>query len=59
MVIVIPSSWCEPGGSIWLWVTVVGGFAVVAVGLYLYFRFVAKPLNDEDAEEPILEDASA
>jgi hypothetical protein len=38
---------------------VVGGFAVVAVGVYLYFRFVAKPLedDDEDAEQPVLEGA--
>jgi hypothetical protein len=59
VLIVIPSAWGDPGGSLWLWVAVVGGFAVVAVGVYLYFRFVAKPLedDDEDAEQPVLEGA--
>jgi hypothetical protein len=57
VLIVIPSAWGDPGGSLWLWVAVVGGFAVVAVGVYLYFRFLAKPIDDddEDAEEPVLE----
>lgn len=55
VLIVIPSAWGEPGGSLWLWVAVVGGFAVVAVGIYLYFRFVAKPIEDADADEPALE----
>jgi hypothetical protein len=61
VLIVIPSAWGEPDGSLWLWVAVVGGFAVVAIGVYLYFRFVAKPIedDDEDADEPALEGASS
>jgi hypothetical protein len=57
VLIVIPSAWGDPGGSLWLWVAVVGGFAVVAVGVYLYFRYLAKPIDDddEDAEQPVLE----
>jgi phosphotransferase system glucose/maltose/N-acetylglucosamine-specific IIC component len=59
VLIVIPSAWGDPGGSLWLWVAVVGGFAVVAVGVYLYFRYLAKPIEDDDAEEPVLESASS
>lgn len=61
VLIVIPSAWGEPNGSLWLWVAVVGGFAVVALAIYLYFRFVAKPIDDDedevDAEGAVLEGA--
>lgn len=58
VLVVIPSAWGQPDGSLWLWVAVVGGFAFVAIGVYLYFRFVAKPIHDEDADEPALERAA-
>lgn len=58
VLIVVPSAWGEPNGSLWLWVAVVGGFALVAIAVYLYFRFIAKPIDDdEDAAEPAIESA--
>lgn len=56
VLIVVPAAWGELDGSLWLWITVVGAFAIVASGIYVYFRFFAKPI-DEDEEEPVLEDA--
>ena len=47
--------WRELGGSLWLWISVVGVFAIVCVAIYLYFRFWAPPLPEEtvDEEEPL------
>ncbi|SIO04370.1 hypothetical protein [Agromyces cerinus] len=47
--------WRELGGSLWLWIGVVGGFALLCVAIYLYFRFWAPPLPEEtaDEEEPL------
>lgn len=56
VLIVVPAAWGELNGSLWVWLSVLGGFAVVAIGLYVYFRFFAKPI-EEDEPEPVLEDA--
>jgi hypothetical protein len=53
--VVLPASWGQVTGSLGLWIAIVGGFAVVAIGIYLYFRFWAPPLpedDDADAENP-------
>jgi hypothetical protein len=56
LLVVLPTSWGQVTGSLWLWVSVVGGFAVVALGIYLYFRFWAPALDEEesDAEVPVV-----
>lgn len=51
VLIVVPSSWGEIGGSLPLWITIVAAFFIVAVGLYLYFRFWAPPIDEEDEAE--------
>lgn len=51
VLIVIPSAWGQLDGSLWTWIVVLGGFAIIAVGLYAYFRFVA-PTPEERDEEP-------
>ena len=47
--------WRELGGTLWLWIAVVGTFAVICMAIYLYFRFWAPPLPEEtaDEEEPL------
>jgi hypothetical protein len=58
VLIVVPSAWGEFDGSLWLWIAVVGGFAIIAVAIYLYFRFVASPVDDgEEEQESELTDA--
>ncbi|MFZ2963326.1 MAG: Ig-like domain-containing protein, partial [Rhodoglobus sp.] len=61
VLIVVPSAWGEFDGSLWLWIAVVGGFALVAVAVYLYFRFVAKPVDevDEASSHPVTSSATA
>jgi hypothetical protein len=56
LLVVLPTSWGQVTGSLWLWVSVVGGFAVVALGIYLYFRFWAPALDEEEsgAEVPVV-----
>lgn len=49
--VVLPTSWGQVTGSIWLWTAVVGGFAVLALGIYLYFRFWAPPLPEDGEPE--------
>ncbi len=50
VVVIVPSAWGELNGSLGVWIAIVGAFALVALGIYLYFRFWAPPLP-EDAEE--------
>jgi hypothetical protein len=50
VLIVLPAAWGELNGSLWLWIAIVGAFALVAVAIYLYFRFWAPPLEED--EEP-------
>lgn len=49
--IIVPSAWGELTGSFWAWIAIVIAFAVVAVGIYLYFRFWAPPLPDDESVE--------
>ncbi len=51
VMIIVPAAWGDTSGPAWLWTAFIIGFAVVAVGLYLYFRFWAPPIEeDEEAE---------
>ncbi len=52
VMIIVPAAWGDTSGPAWLWIAFIIGFAVVAVGLYLYFRFWAPPVEeDEEAEQ--------
>ncbi|QAY73354.1 hypothetical protein ET445_08355 [Agromyces protaetiae] len=46
-------NWRELGGAVWLWVATVSGFALVSVLIYLYFRFWAPPLPEEQPGEEV------
>jgi hypothetical protein len=60
MLVVVPSAWGEYASPMWTWMIVLGGFAVVSLGIYFYFRLTAKdePEDDPDTEvdESELED---
>jgi hypothetical protein len=47
--IVVPNNFAEVNGSLWVWGIVVAAFAVVAIGLYVYFRFFAPPLEQDES----------
>jgi hypothetical protein len=51
VLIVLPQNYGEIQGSIWVWGAIVAGFAVVALTVYLVFRFVVKPEPDDDGAE--------
>ena len=51
VLIVLPASWGRLDGSLGIWLVILIGFAVVAVGLYLYFRFWAPPHKSDDDED--------
>ncbi|WP_235508316.1 hypothetical protein [Agromyces sp. Soil535] len=46
-------NWRQLGGDAFGWFAIVGGFAVVSVAIYLYFRFIATPIEDELDEENV------
>ena len=41
-------NWDALHGSLWIWIVVLAAFAAVCVGVYIYFRRFAPPLDDED-----------
>ncbi len=47
--VVIPNNFAEINGSLWIWGIVVAAFAVVALGLYVYFRFFAPPIEEDES----------
>lgn len=50
LIIIVPSSWGEINGSLVLWTVILVGFALVALGVYLYFRFWAPKPEEADDE---------
>ncbi|HEX4444877.1 MAG TPA: hypothetical protein VHZ81_15005 [Galbitalea sp.] len=52
---VIPweGNWDALGSSLWVWLIVLAAFAVVCVGIYVYFRRFAKPLEEEEGSEEV------
>ena len=46
-------NWDALGSSLWIWVGVLALFALVCVGVYIYFRRFAKPLEEEAGEEKV------
>jgi hypothetical protein len=59
LALVLPSQWGEVGGSFGAWIAIVGGFAVVCLGIYLYFRVWAKPVDEPAPAEPQRHDVDA
>jgi len=49
IVAVVPweGNWATLGSSLWSWISVVAGFGAVCIAIYLYFRFLATPLEEE------------
>lgn len=60
MLVVVPSAWGEYSSPMWTWIIVLGGFAVVSLGIYFYFRLTAKEEPEDDptteVDESQLED---
>ncbi|HEY5230419.1 MAG TPA: hypothetical protein VIJ11_05975 [Galbitalea sp.] len=46
-------NWDALGSSLWIWIGVLALFAVVCVGIYIYFRNFAKPLEEEAGSEKV------
>ena len=46
-------NWRQLEGDALGWFAIVGGFAVVSVAIYLYFRFIVTPIENELDEENI------
>jgi hypothetical protein len=46
-------NWRQLEGNVVGWFAIVGGFAVVAVAIYLFFRFIATPIENELDEENV------
>lgn len=57
--IVVPNSYGELDTNVWTWATVVGLFAIVAIGIWVYFRFFAPPLEEDEQEESVPEKVDA
>jgi hypothetical protein len=52
---VIPweGNWDALGSSLWIWLVVLAIFAAICVGIYVYFRRFAKPLEEEEGSEEV------
>ena len=46
-------NWDALHGSLWVWIVVLAVFAAVCVGIYLYFRNFAPPVEAEDGNEEV------
>jgi hypothetical protein len=46
-------NWDALGSSLWIWIGVLAIFAAVCVGVYIYFRRFAKPLEEEAGSEKV------
>ncbi|CAN5212902.1 hypothetical protein BH09ACT3_BH09ACT3_07120 [soil metagenome] len=44
-------SWGEIGEDLWLWVSVLGGFALVSFGVWAYFRWWAPGETEDESEQ--------
>ena len=56
-------NWRQLEGNVVVWFAIVGGFAVVSVAIYLFFRFIATPIENEleaeNVEQPADEESVA
>jgi hypothetical protein len=46
-------NWDALGSSLWIWIVVLAAFAAVCVGIYIYFRRFAKPLEEDPSSEKV------
>jgi hypothetical protein len=46
-------NWDALGSSLWIWVVVLAVFAAICVGIYVYFRRFAKPLDEDEGSEEV------
>jgi hypothetical protein len=46
-------NWDALHGSLWIWIVVLAAFALVCVGIYVYFRRFAPPLEEEAGNEKV------
>jgi hypothetical protein len=46
-------NWDTLGSSLWIWIVVLAAFAIVCVGVYLYFRIFSPPVESEDDDEEV------
>jgi hypothetical protein len=46
-------NWDALGSSLWIWIVVLAAFALVCVGVYVYFRRFAPPLEEEAGSEEV------
>jgi hypothetical protein len=46
-------NWDALHGSLWIWIVVLAAFAAICVGIYIYFRRFAKPLEAEAGNEEV------
>jgi hypothetical protein len=46
-------NWDALHGSLWIWIVVLAIFAAICVGIYIYFRRFAKPLEEEPGSEKV------
>ena len=55
VIAVVPweGNWDALGSSLWIWVLVLAVFAAICIGIYVYFRRFAKPLEEEAGNEEV------
>jgi hypothetical protein len=46
-------NWSALGSSLWIWIGVLVLFALICIGVYVYFRRFAKPLEEEPGSEEV------
>lgn len=56
VVAVVPweGNWAQLGSGLWTWLAILGGFAVIATGVYLFFRIRSREEHEveDDVESP-------
>jgi hypothetical protein len=46
-------NWDALRGSLWVWIVVLAAFAIICVGIYVYFRRFLPPVEPEDEDEEV------
>jgi hypothetical protein len=46
-------NWDVLGSSLWVWILVLAVFAAVCIGIYIYFRRFAPPLEEDEGDETV------
>ena len=55
VIAVVPweGNWDALGSSLWIWIGALVLFALICIGIYVYFRRFAKPLEEEEGDEEV------